>query len=235
MAIIFAEIAAAELAAAAAAEAAAVTAAEVAAAEAASVAAAEAASTAAAQTAAQAAAQQTTQAGIMGIEGATANAPLTAEAVQSAAMNSGLPPGFEQQLQNVQNLSQGPSVQVASADPSAGIKSIQANIAPDFINTPNVTASVPGDLSNAAMRSGVDPAFLNGPPPSSTTILSGVDPSIASGPAPTDAMMRGFTPAPGMSTTSLGPFNSPPSPLEDGFTKAMNWADKNSFKASAIA
>ena len=81
MAIIFAEIAAAELAAAAAAEAAAVTAAEVAAAEAASIAAAEAASTAAAQAATQAAAQQT---GIMGIEGATANAPLTAEAVQSA-------------------------------------------------------------------------------------------------------------------------------------------------------
>jgi hypothetical protein len=27
----------------------------------------------------------------------------------------------------------------------------------------------------------------------------------------------------------------PPSPLEDGFTKAMDWADKNPFKASAIA
>ena len=248
MAIIFAEMAAAEVAAAAAAEAAAVTAAEVAAAEAAQIAAAEAASTAAAQAATQAAAQQATQAGIMEIGGATANAPLTAEAVQSAAMNSGLPPGFEQQLQNVQNLSQGPSVQVASADPSAGIRSLQADIAPkgslingNFTNTTlgaptNVTASVPGDISNAAMRSGVDPAFLNGPAPTDAMMRAGIDPSIASGPAPTDAMMRGFTSAPNMPpTTSLGPFNPPPSALEDGFTKAMEWADKNPFKASAIA
>lgn len=220
MAIIFAEAIAAEAAAAAAAEAAAVTAAEVAAAEAAQIAAAEAASTAAAQAATQAAAQQATQAGIMEVGGATANAPLTAEAVQSAAMNSGLPPGFEQQLQNVQNLSQGPSVQVASADPSAGIRSLQAS----------------GDISNAAMRSGIDPSIANGPAPTNTMMRAGIDPSIANGPAPTDAMMRGFTPAPNMPpTTSLGPFNPPPSALEEGFTKAMEWADKNPFKASAIA
>ena len=207
------EIAAAEAAAAAAAE---VAAAEAAAAAAAEVAAAEAASTAAAQAATQAAAQQATTTGIMEVGGATANAPLTAEAVQSAAMNSGLPPGFEQQLQNVQNLSQGPSVQVASADPSAGIRSLQAS----------------GDISNAAMRSGIDPSIASGPPPSNTTMLSGIDPSIASGPAPTDAMMRGFTPAPGMpTTTSLGPFNPPPSGLEAGFDKAIKFAEKNPFTA----
>ena len=39
--------------------------------------------------------------------------------------SAGMPQGFEQQLQNVQNYSQGPSVQVASADPSAGIQGIQ--------------------------------------------------------------------------------------------------------------
>jgi hypothetical protein len=38
--------------------------------------------------------------------------------------NSGLPPGFDQQLQNVQNLSQGPAVQVASTNPTAGLESL---------------------------------------------------------------------------------------------------------------
>ena len=75
-------------------EAAAATAAEVAAAEAAAAAAAEAAAATAAQqaaatTAAQAAAQQGAQAGIMEIGGTAANAPMTAEAVQNAAMQSG--------------------------------------------------------------------------------------------------------------------------------------------------
>jgi len=75
----------------AAAEAAAATAAEVAAAETAKIAAAEAAATTATQqAAAQAAAQQTAQTGIMGIEGAAANNPLTAEAIQNAAMNPGV-------------------------------------------------------------------------------------------------------------------------------------------------
>ena len=91
LALFGAEVLATEVAAATAAEIAAAEAAKIAAAEAASVAAAEAAASAAAQTAAQAAAQQTAQAGIMGIEGAAANAPLTAEAAQTAAMNSGLP------------------------------------------------------------------------------------------------------------------------------------------------
>jgi len=251
IAIFGAVILAAEAAAAAAAE---IAAAEAAAATAAEVAATEAATAAAAEAALQQTAQQATQAGIMEVGGATANNPLTAEAVQNAAINSGqnftqgLPQGFEQQLQNVQNLSQGPSVQVASADPSAGIKSLditpKGSLDPStgrFTNTTlgaptNVTASVPGDISNAAMRSGIDPSIASGPAPTDAMMRAGMDPAFLNGPTPSDAMMRGFTPAPGMSTTtSLGPFNPPPSSLESGFTKAMDWADKNPFKASAIA
>ena len=243
IAIFGAEILAAEAAAAAAAE---IAAAEAAAATAAEVAATEAATAAAAEAALQQTAQQATQAGIMEVGGATANNPLTAEAVQNAAINSGqnftqgLPQGFEQQLQNVQNLSQGPSVQVASADPSAGIKSLQADIAPKGSlingNFTNTTLGAPTDISNAAMRSGIDPSIASGPAPTDAMMRAGMDPAFLNGPTPSDAMMRGFTPAPGMSTTtSLGPFNPPPSSLESGFTKAMEWADKNPFKASAIA
>ena len=154
------EIAAAEAAAAAAAE---IAAAEAAAAAATEIAAAEAASTAAAQAATQAAAQQT---GIMGIEGATANAPLTAEAVQSAAMNSGLPPGFEQQLQNVQNLGQGPSVQVASANPTAGLQSLQ-NVAPNnFLPYSFESSLVPAEASAINTSGGIASPTLAAPPPS---------------------------------------------------------------------
>ena len=178
MAIIFAEMAAAEVAAAAAAEAAAVTAAEVAAAEAAQIAAAEAASTAAAQAATQAAtqaaAQQATQAGIMEVGGATANAPITAEAVQSAAMNSGLPPGFEQQLQNVQNLSQVPSVQVASANPTAGLESLQnqpvfQNVGGEGVTTPQTFPVNDGGITS------VPQAAPQAPPPAPNTLPMGID------------------------------------------------------------
>jgi hypothetical protein len=44
--------------------------------------------------------------------------------------SQGLPPGFDQQLQNVQNYTQSPGVQVASADPSAGIQGLQGNTLP---------------------------------------------------------------------------------------------------------
>ena len=165
MPIMFAafEIAAAEAAAAAAAE---VAAAEAAAAAAAEVAAAEAASTAAAQAATQAAAQQATTTGIMEVGGATANAPLTAEAVQNAAMNSGLPPGFEQQLQNVQNLGQGPSVQVASANPTAGLESLQ-NVAPNnFLPYSFESSLVPAEASAINTSGGIASPTLAAPPPS---------------------------------------------------------------------
>jgi hypothetical protein len=221
LAIFGAEVLAAEVATATAAEIAAAEAAKIAAAEAASVAAAETAAAAAAQ---QAAAQQTAQAGILGIEGAAANAPLTAEAVQSAAMNSGLPPGFEQQLQNVENLSRGPSVQVASADPSAGIKSLQ-----------NVTTSpvsgfepAPNFQGTTAGPQGASPGFFN--------------PSVAPGQGPLQYQLNAPTGGQGMrlgtslesSLTAPGPINSvlpPPSGLEAGFDKAVKFAEKNPFTA----
>jgi hypothetical protein len=209
----------------AAAEAAAATAAEVAAAEAAQIAAAEAAAQTAAQAAAQqAAAQQATQAGIMEVGGATANAPLTAEAVQSAAMNSGLPPGFEQQLQNVQNLSQGPSVQVASTNPTAGLESLK-----------NVTTSpvsgieqVPGFDGATAGPQGASPGFFN--------------PSAAPGQGPLQYQLNAPNASQGLrlgsslesSLTTPGPINSvlqPPSALETGMDKALKFAEKNPFMA----
>jgi hypothetical protein len=209
----------------AAAEAAAVTAAEVAAAEAAQIAAAEAAATTAAQqAAAQAAAQQaTTQAGIMGIEGAAANAPLTVEATQAAAMNSGLPPGFEQQLQNVQNLGQGPSVQVASTSPTAGLESLQ-----------NVTTSpvsgieqVPGFQGATAGPQGADPGFFN--------------PSAAPGQGPLQYQLNAPNASQGLRLGSslessltapqMTSVLQPPSALETGMDKALKFAEKNPFMA----
>lgn len=200
----------------AAAEAAAATAAEVAAAEAAQIAAAEAA--------AQAAAQQATQAGIMEVGGATANAPLTAEAVQSAAMNSGLPPGFEQQLQNVQNLSQGPSVQVASTNPTAGLESLKN------VTTSPVSGFEP--VSNfqgaTAGPQGASPGFFN--------------PSAAPGQGPLQYQLNAPNASQGLrlgsslesSLTAPGPINSvlqPPSALETGMDKALKFAEKNPFMA----
>jgi hypothetical protein len=128
LAIFGAEVLAAEVAAATAAEIAAAEAAKIAAAEAASVAAAETAAAAAAQTAAQ----QTAQAGILGIEGATANAPLTAEAVQSAAMNSGIP---EPVFQNIGG--QGVTIPQTSPVIDGGITSVPQAAPPSssLVNT----------------------------------------------------------------------------------------------------
>jgi len=209
----------------AAAEAAAATAAEVATAEAAKIAAAEAAATTAAQqAAAQAAAQQTAQAGILGIEGAAANNPLTVEAVQNAAMNSGLPPGFEQQLQNVENLSRGPSVQVASTNPTAGLESLQnvtTSPVPGFEPVPNFQGSVAGPQ-------GASPGFFN--------------PSAAPGQGPLQYQLNAPAGGQGIKLgsslesglTAPGPINSvlqPPSALETGMDKALKFAEKNPFMA----
>jgi hypothetical protein len=62
-----------------------------------------------------------------------------------------MPQGFEQQLQNVQNYSQGPSVQVASADPSAGIRSLNTSVQPTTSNysLTSGTGSGPGFNPNA--------------------------------------------------------------------------------------
>jgi hypothetical protein len=220
MALIFAEAAAAEIAAAAAAEAAAVTAAEIAAAEAASVAAAEAASTAAAQTAAQAAAQQAgTQAGIMGIEGATANAaPLTAEATQAAAMNSGFP-----------------TVQATSAAPSAGIQGIQG-----------LQGTSAESLNLAAQQQ----AAALAPPPAPSAPLAPIAPPAPPPSAPSPMGIDGQIPANQFIEPGSGGINSmanemananltanvpPPSALEVGMDKAMKFAEKNPLMAMSGA
>jgi colicin import membrane protein len=173
-------------------EAAAVTAAEIAAAEAAAAAAAEAAAVAAAEQAAAAtaaeaavtqagltAAEQAAQAGIMEVGGATANAasaPITtAEAVQAAAQQSGVPEVVSRGIQSVPDvMSPAQRAYLEASTASVGPGSVPgANPLPAYPNNfidpntvTNVTAGVPGDISNAAMRSGMDPAFASGPTPS---------------------------------------------------------------------
>jgi len=211
LAIFGAEVLAAEVAAATAAEIAAAEAAKIAAAEAASVAAAETAAAAAAQTAAQ----QTAQAGIMEIGNVAANAPLTAEATQAAAMNSGLPPGFEQQLQNVENLSRGPSVQLASADPSAGIKSL-ADVAPKGSLDPST-----GRFINTTLP--LEPVSQVAPP-APNTLPMGID------------MPGTYTPpSNALYTPPASTYVAPPSGLEAGFDKAVKFAEKNPFTAMTLA
>jgi hypothetical protein len=296
-----AEIAAAEAAAAAAAEAA-----QVAAAEAAATAAAEAAATQAGLTAAE----QAAQAGIMEVGGATANAasaPITtAEAVQAAAQQSGIPEVASRGIQGIPDVmspAQRAYLEASTASVNPGITP-GTNALPAYSNNfidpntvTNVTAGVPGDISNMGMRYGVDPSIASGPAPSDAMMRAGVDPAFLNGPTPSNAMMRGFTLDPNMappmsvippaappgpsyfqqpavapgsgpmtpfeyrlnappdtmqslrvgtntsgitmpnttiSSVSQTPMAQPPSALENGFTKAMDWADKNPFKASAI-
>jgi hypothetical protein len=185
MVAIFAEIAASE-AAIIAAEAAAAEAAQIAAAEAAATAAAEATAQQAAQAAAQQAAQQSAQAGISQVGGATANAPLsTAADVQAAAMQSGLPPGFDQQLQNIQNMSQGPSVQVASSNPGAGLDSLRNVSAPPNTSPYSLTSPTNLPAGPAPMTS-----YELSAPASNTGIKF---PNMMSTPAePPSALMKGL-------------------------------------------
>ena len=215
MPIIFAafEIAGAELAATLAAEAAAAAAAETLAAQIAAEAGTAAAVEAGATAAAQQAAQQAAQAGIMEIGGTTAantGAPLTAEAVQNAAMQAGqnvapevintaqgLPQGFEQQLQNIQNMSQGPSVQVASPNPAAGLESLQ--------NQQPVPAPAPAPAPNT-LPMGIDMPGTYMPP---SNALYTPPPTTYTAPEP-NALMRGL----------------------DSVTK---WAKENPFPAMATA
>jgi hypothetical protein len=234
-----AEIAAAEAAAVIAAEAAAAAAAEAAAVEAAKIAAAEAAAATTAQTA--------TQAGIMEVGGTTANAanaanaattanaaaPLTtAEGVNAAAQGAG--------IQNVPQFSQAELEALTKGQELARVSSAAPPLEVTASTGQGSMLNAPLDTSNAAMRSGiVDPSIANMPAPSDAMMRAGVDPLIANGPAPTNAMMQGFTPNPNLPpATNLGPFNPPPpepSALESGFTKAMDFADKNPFKTSVLA
>jgi len=213
-----AEIAAAEAAAAAAAEAAAASAAQ----QAAATTAAEAAATTAAQQAAMSGAPQA--AGIMEVGGATANTPFTAEAVQAAAQqaNAGLPPGFDQQLQNIQNMSQGPSVQVASANPAAGLESLK-NAAPNnFLPYSFESSLVPAEASAINMSGGISSVPQAAPPPPApNTLPMGVDMPGTYTP-PSNAL---YTPP---ATTYTAP---PPSALEVGMDKAVKFAKEYPFTA----
>jgi hypothetical protein len=234
-AVTAAEVAAAEAAAAAAAEAAAASAAQ----QAAATTAAEAAATTAAQQAAMSGAPQA--AGIMEVGGATANAPFTAEAVQAAAQQanagiSGLPQGFDQQLQNIQNMSQGPSVQVASTNPTAGLESLQNQ--PVFQSGQNLPSAVTSPVSGihtvpdfqgvTSGPQGASPGFFN------STQAPGQGPLQYQLNAPNanqgmrlDSSLGSMT-APTTPMTSVLP---PPSALEVGMDKAVKFAKANPFTA----
>ena len=206
-----AEIAAAEIAAAAAAEAAAVAAAEAAATAAAE----QAAAAAATEAAAAAAAETAAQAGIMEVGGATANAanaanaaatPLTTAAeVQTAAQGAGQNLAPEVASRGIQGVPD-----VMSPAQRAYLEASTASVGPGGVpgqsvlpaypqsgmaQVPPIEAGVPGDISNAAMRSTLDPAFASGPTPSDAMMRAGMDPAFLNGPTPSDAMMRGFTPS----------------------------------------
>lgn len=216
MAVIFAEIAAAEIAAAAAAEAAAVTAAEVAAAEAASIAAAEAASTAAAQAATQAAAQQATTAGIMEVGGATANPlTLTPEAVQNAAMNSGVPPPAPPAPQFVNN---------PQGIPANVTTSPVANFQP-----------TPGFEGITSGPQGADPGFFN----PSATVAPGQGPLPTqyqlNAPNANQSLRLGSSLESSLTAPQMTSVLPPPSGLEAGFDKALKFAEKYPFPAMAGA
>ena len=260
-----AEALAAELAAAAAAEAAAVEAARVAAVEAATQEAArQTAQEAAQQTAQQAAtnavqqgAQQSAQAGITQIGGATANAPLTAEATQAAVQQAnagiqGLPQGFEQQLQNVQNLTQGPSVQVASANPT-GLESLQNQ--PVFQSGQNLPSAVTSPVTDGGITSVPETVSrsIAAPPPSPpapNALSMGLEmPGAYTSPSNYPMGMEGQIPANQFIEPGSGGINSfentisqanagaiePPSSLMRGLNSAAKWANENRFQAATGA
>ena len=214
MAIIFAEIAAAELAAAAAAEAAAVTAAEVAAAEAASIAAAEAASTAAAQAATQAAAQQATTAGILEVGGASANPALTAEAVQNAAMNSGMP---EPVFQNVGG--QGVTTPQTFPVNDGGITSVP-QVAPPVVTPPVSPINTMGlEMPGAYASPSNYPMGMDG----QFTANQFIEPGSAGMPSMENTIAQANVPV------------TPPSALDNGMAKAMKFAKEYPLPAMAGA
>ena len=206
MAIIFAEVAAETIAA----EAAAAAAAEAAAAEAAQIAAAEAAAQQAAQQAAQAAA---TNPGITGVPDPSQLAakgsfnPSTGQFI-----NTTLPP--EPVFQNIGG--QGVTTPQTFPVNDGGITSVP-QAAPPVPNTPPMGLEMPGAYTPPANY----PMGMEGQIPANQFIEAG------SG-APYSAENA-------MAQANLSANVPPPSALENGFTKAMEWADKNPFKASAIA
>jgi hypothetical protein len=210
IAIFGAEILAAEAAAAAAAE---IAAAEAAAATAAEVAATEAATAAAAEAALQQTAQQATQAGIMEVGGATANpATLTPEAVQNAAMNS----GADITAKGSFNPSNGQFI-----DTTLRPEPVFQNIGGQGVTTPQTFPVNDGGITSVPQAA---------PAPPQMSYDSFGNPALQGSPAATMADPTGLAEL--QQAANAVP---PPSSLESGFTKAMDWADKNPFKASAIA
>jgi hypothetical protein len=154
----------------------------------------------------------------------------TQQGAATQIANSGLPPGFDQQLQNIQNMSQGPSVQVASANPSAGLDSLK-NAAYNGPVTSPVSGFTP-DPSFQGITSGsqgASPGFFN------ATQAPGQGPLQYQLSAPSTAGqgirlgtgLEGIT-AP---TTPMTSVMQPPSALENGFNTAAKFAKENPFTA----
>ena len=193
------------------------------------------AATTAAQQAATAAAQQGAQAGITQIGGTAANAPLTSEAVNAAAQQAnagiqGLPQGFEQQLQNIQNMSQGPSVQVASTNPTAGLESLQnlqSGANPNVVTSPvSGIDSVSGFQGTTSGPQGASPGFFN------PTQAPGQGPLQyqLSAPNTSQGIKLGSSLESGIRAPSNALYTPyQPSALENGFNTAVKFAKENPF------
>jgi len=138
--------------------------------------------------------------------------------------NSGLPPGFDQQIQNIQNMSQGPSVQVASTNPAAGLDSLRnaGNIS-DATMRAGTNPSIPSGVTDQMLSSGYTPAPPAAPPaaPSSPFNYSG---PIEQG-----------TPHPMMRDAYTTPLPDTRSSLMKGLDSATDWAKKNPFPAATLA
>jgi hypothetical protein len=246
---------AAEIAAAEAARLAAIEAAKVTAAEAATAAAAETATAAAtqqaAQAATQAAAQQATQqAGIMGIEGATANAPLTSEAVQAAATNPGVQTfpleGAPQDIaaRRISVPLTPEQVQAAAVNPgsqSAGIQGLQGSSAEALnIQAQQQAAGIAPPPASAPVPQGLADPALAAPPQNAGFFGS---PSAAPGQGPMQYQLNApTTSGQGMRlgsslegitapTTPMTTVQPPPSALESGMSKAAKFAKESPFYA----
>ncbi len=218
MPIMFAafEVAGAELAATLTAEAAAAAAAEAAAIEAAQVAAAEAAAQEAArQAATQQAAQAVTNSGITGIPDPSQLAakgsfnPATGEFVNTTLPTT--PPSASHPPLEVGNNPFNkpfPEYSNFQAAPPAAPPS------PFTPNTPPMGLEMPGAYTPQNYPMGMDGQF---------TANQFIEPGSAGVPSMENTIAQANIPT------------TPPSALEGGFTKAMEWADKNPFKASAIA
>ena len=140
----------------------------------------------------------------------------TQQGAAAQIANSGLPPGFDQQLQNIQNMSQGPSVQVASNAPGAGFDAL--NNQPVFQSGQGLPSAQTYPVSDGGIAS-VPPAA-----PPANTLPMGIDMPGTYMP-PSNAL---YTPPPST-------YTAPPSALESGFDKALKFADKHPFPAMALA